>query len=249
MDTKSSFLYIGHRGTRTIYDENTIKAFKKAINFGANYIEFDVRKTRDGEIIVLHDSTLDRTTTGSGRLINYTYKELKKFRTKSQSYMIPRLFEVFEILRGKSQFVIEIKENNLTDEILNIANKHDLLNNCIFSGRSLKELERIKLRYPQVEICYNITKGLGYKIHDFLKYGKAKKLEMKPNLINLRSNLITKEFIEVCKINNIKSLAWDFLNYKNPISQIKACIKAGINGILFDDHRNIPIIKHWVDSS
>jgi glycerophosphoryl diester phosphodiesterase len=249
MDINSSFLYIGHRGTRTIYDENTIIAFEKAIDFGANYIEFDVRKTKDGEIVVLHDSTLDRTTTGSGRLINYTYKELKKFRTISQSYMISRLFEVFEILRGKIQFIIEIKENNLTSEILNIAKKYDLLNNSIFSGRNLKELEIIKLRHPQVEICYNMTKGLGYKIQDFLKYGKDKKLKMKPNLVNLRSNLITKEFIEVCKINNIKSLAWDFLNYKNPISQIKKFIKAGINGILFDDHRNIPIIKHWVDSS
>ncbi len=163
--------------------------------------------------------------------------------------MIPRLFEVFEILRGKIQFVIEIKENNLTSEILNIAKKHDLLNNSIFSGRNLKELEIIKLRHPQVEICYNMTKGLDYKIQDFLKYGKDKKLKMKPNLVSLRSNLVTKEFIEVCKINNIKSLAWDFLNYKNPISQIKKFIKAGINGILFDDHRNIPIIKHWVDSS
>ena len=66
---------------------------------------------------------------------------------------------------------------------------------------------------------------------------------IKPDLISLRSNLVTKDFIEVCHKNNIKSLAWDFLSYRDARSHIKSLIAEGIDGILFDDHRNIAEIK------
>jgi glycerophosphoryl diester phosphodiesterase len=249
MFVDSFFFYVGHRGTRAIFDENTIEAFEKAIEFGANYIEFDVRKTKDGEIVVLHDSTLDRTTTGEGILQNFNFDELRKFRTKIHNHMIPKLSEVLKILKGKTQFIIEIKEDNIADEILNIIYKHKLSTNCVLSSRNLHELEKVKSSNPNIEICYNITKGSGFRIKEFLILGKIKKLKFKANLINLRSTLISKEFIKVCQINKIKSLAWDFLTFKNPIFQIKSCIKAGINGILFDDHRNIPLIKFWINST
>ncbi len=77
---KLDFLFIGHRGTRTDFDENTIDAFKKAIEYGSNYIEFDVRKTKDGKFIIFHDSTLDRTTTSSGLLKNYNFEDLLDFQ-------------------------------------------------------------------------------------------------------------------------------------------------------------------------
>ena len=72
---KLNFFFIGHRGTRTDFDENTIEAFKKSIEYGSNYIEFDVRKTKDDNYIILHDTTLDRTTTGSGLLKKFNYKD------------------------------------------------------------------------------------------------------------------------------------------------------------------------------
>jgi glycerophosphoryl diester phosphodiesterase len=244
----SDFLYIGHRGTRTNYDENTIKAFKIAIDFGANCVEFDVRETKDGKLIILHDATLDRTTTGSGRLKDFNYDNILECRTKHYYENIPLLSEVLDSLKGKIIFMIELKDENIKDGVLEIVNRHNVLEHCIFSGRNLKELGQIKEAHPSVKICYNITKGLGYKIDDLLKFGIFKELEIKPDLINLRSNLITKEFIEICYKQNIKSLAWDFLSYTNPKFHIKSFINIGINGILFDDHRNINKIKKWHNS-
>ena len=81
---KPNFKYIGHRGTRVGFDENTISAFEKVIDYGANYIEFDVQKTKDGKLIILHDYSLERTTNGSGLLREYTYQEIKNFRTKKK---------------------------------------------------------------------------------------------------------------------------------------------------------------------
>jgi glycerophosphoryl diester phosphodiesterase len=244
----SDFLYIGHRGTRTIFDENTIKAFKIAKKFGANYIEFDVRETKDGKLIILHDATLDRTTTGSGRLKDFKYDNIIEYKTKNYHENIPLLSEVLNSLKGKINFIIELKDDNIKDGVLEIVKKHKIFEHCIFSGRNLQELGQIKNTYPNSKVCYNITKGLGFKIHDFLKFKNFKDLEIKPDLISLRSNLITKDFIEICQKENIKSLAWDFLSYTNPKFHIKSFINFGIDGILFDDHRNMAKIKSWHDS-
>ncbi len=239
----SEFLYIGHRGTKAIFDENTISAFVKAIELGANCIEFDVRETKDGKLIILHDNTLDRTTTGSGLLKNFNYYEIKEYRTKNHNEEIPLLGEALNFLKGKTQFMIELKDNNIKDRILKTVIHYNLLKDCIFSGRNLQELRNIKNSYPDSRICYNITKGFDFKLNKFLKLGKINNLMIKPDLISLRSNLVTKDFIEVCHKNNIKSLAWDFLSYRDARSHIKSLIAEGIDGILFDDHRNIAEIK------
>jgi len=243
----SEFLYIGHRGTRTILDENTISAFLKAIEFGANCIEFDVRETKDGILVILHDKTLDRTTTGSGLLRNLNYIEIKEYRTKNYNDVIPILEDVLNLLKRKTQFMIELKDKNIKNKVLKSVNDQKLIKNCIFSGRNLQDLGIIKTLHPKSRICYNITKGLDVKINEFLKFGKIKKLIIKPDFISLRSNMITKKFIEVCHKNNIKSLAWDFLSYFDVTSHIKSLINLGIDGILFDDHRNIVEIKQWLN--
>jgi len=245
----TKLLFIGHRGTRANSDENTIEAFKKALEFGANYVEFDVRKTKDERVVIIHDSTLDRTTNGSGLIKNLDYNEVLKYGTKNHKYKIPLLSDTLEGLMGRIKFMIEIKEDDLKDIILNLVKKFNLLDDCIFSGRNLAVLEYIKSAYPYSKTCYNITKGLGLRISDFLKLGKLKKLKFKPDMISLRSNLVNVEFIEICHTNNIKSLAWDFISYRDPLSIIKPMINMGIDGILFDDHRNIVKIKRWLEKT
>ncbi|NVM34204.1 MAG: glycerophosphodiester phosphodiesterase [Candidatus Lokiarchaeota archaeon] len=247
MTTK--LLFIGHRGTRTNSDENTIEAFKKALEFGANYVEFDVRKTKDEKIVIIHDSTLDRTTNGSGLIKNLNYNEVLKPGTKNHKYKIPLLSETLKSLKGRIKFMIELKEDDLKDTILDMVKNFNLLDDCIFSGRNLTVLEYIKSAYPNTKICYNITKGLGLEITEFMRLGKLKKLKFKPDMISLRSNLVNVEFIETCHINNIKSLAWDFVSYDDPLFIIKSMINMGIDGLLFDDHRNIVKIKCWLSKT
>ena len=183
----SDLIYIGHRGTRTNFDENTIKAFKKAIEYGASCIEFDVRKTKDEKFIIIHDSSLDRTTNGLGLIKNYNYNEIEKYRTKNHDCTVPLLSEVLEELKGKVQYMIELKDEDIRDGILKIVKKKNIFEDCIFSGRNLTDLQEIKKGYPNSRICYNITKGLGLKINNFLRLGKIKQLSFKPDYISLRS--------------------------------------------------------------
>ncbi|MFX1502507.1 MAG: glycerophosphodiester phosphodiesterase [Promethearchaeota archaeon] len=239
----SNFLYIGHRGTRTDFDENTIEAFEKAIEFGANYIEFDVRKTKDNHLIIMHDSSLDRTTTGSGLISNFNCAEIRSFKTKNKRKEIPLLSEILDTFKGKTKFMIELKEQNVTDSVFTLVNNKGLLKECVFSGRRLNDLKHIKNKNPDVKICYNITKGDHLKLDDFLNLGSQKKLSLNLDMVSLRSNIITAEFIDICHSNNYLALSWDFLEHKSPIDKIKRLIDLQIDGILFDNHKNISVIK------
>ena len=239
----SNFLFIGHRGTRRDFDENTILAFKKAKEYGANYIEFDIRKTKDRKLVVLHDSNLNRTTEGSGLLRDFTYEEIKAFKTVIHKNTIPLLTEVLDEYNGKINFMIELKEEDLVDDVAEVINAKNLLGDTVISGRRLHDLLKIKDKIPNIRICFNITKGLGLSLLEFLKMGLDTKKKIKFDMISLKSNLISQKFIEKCHVNEIMALSWDFLGYENPISRMKYLITKGIDGILFDDYKNIKKIR------
>ena len=99
-------MFVGHRGTR-VCDENTIYAFNKALKYGANYIEFDVRKTKDNQLIIIHDATLERTTNGIGLIKNLTYDKINQFNTKINYEHVPLLSDVLEIFIDKINFMID----------------------------------------------------------------------------------------------------------------------------------------------
>jgi len=240
-----TFICIGHRGTR-ILDENTIYAFTKALKYGAEYIEFDIRKTKDNKLIVIHDATLERTTIGSGLIKNLTYDQISKYKTKMNDEKIPLLSDVLEIFKGKIKFMIELKEKKIRTKIVDFIYNKGLINHCIFSGRSLKEILLIKKEYPESKICYNITKGVGLTLSEFLNIGSQKKINYKFDIISLKSRLVSSKFIETCHKNRILTISWGFIDYSNPLDKIKVLIKSGIDGILFDNYKNIPVIKDWL---
>ena len=239
----ANFLIVGHRGTRYEYDENTIQAFNKAIDFGANYIELDVRSTLDNKVIVMHDKSLERTTTGKGLINELTYNEISQYKTKKKFSNIPLLIEVLDEFKTKTKYIIEIKESGIYKEILELVQSKSLLESCIFSGRDLNELLLLKSTSPTSKICYNITKGKPLDLKKYINLSNKELKSIKPNLINLKAELVTPEFIQKCHNNDITALAWDFMNYEDPISVMQKLIKWGIDGILFDDFKNIKIIK------
>jgi len=246
---KRGFFFIGHRGTRTDLDENTIAAFNKAIKSGANYLEFDVRRTKDGKIVILHDKFLNRTTTGSGLLKNYDYEVVKKIRTRNNFLKIPLLTDVLLELKGKVKFMIDLKESGLENDVLKLIKEHSSLGNSIFSGRYLQELKTIKNNYPGTTTCYNITNAIDFTLENFMNLSIQNKFNFKPDLISLKSTFITERFIDFCKKTKIIPLSWGFIQFKDSLSWIKILIKMGIEGILFDNHKNISIIKSWMTSS
>ncbi|MDP8244498.1 MAG: glycerophosphodiester phosphodiesterase family protein [Candidatus Hinthialibacter antarcticus] len=101
-------LVVGHRGTVKYAPENTLPAFKAAIEHGCDLLEIDIRETKDGELVIIHDSTLDRTTNGSGPVSEHTLAEIKQldagswFSDEFKNTRVPTLREALEFMKGKA---------------------------------------------------------------------------------------------------------------------------------------------------
>jgi glycerophosphoryl diester phosphodiesterase len=129
-------LKIAHRGYSERYPENTMPAFEKAIEAGADMIELDVHLTTDGELVVIHDDDIDRTSNGRGRVKNMTLAELRKYQywykyPDCKDAHIPVLEEVIDLCRNRIMLNIEIK--NLPSRYRGIEKKViDLLKKASF---------------------------------------------------------------------------------------------------------------------
>lgn len=106
---------IAHRGASDRYPENTLLAFEQALELGAEAVECDVHLSADGEVVVIHDPTVDRTTNGHGEVAAMTLEELRRLdagirrHPRFAGQRIPTLSEVLELVRGRAQVFIELK--------------------------------------------------------------------------------------------------------------------------------------------
>ncbi|RME01898.1 MAG: glycerophosphodiester phosphodiesterase [Deltaproteobacteria bacterium] len=153
---------IAHRGASGIAPENTLIAFEEALRQGAGWIEFDVQRCRSGEVIVLHDATVDRTTNGKGRVREMTLSALKRldaggrFSPHFRGEPIPTLEEVFESFAGRLRFNIEIKSEDPTSDgieamVVSLVERFDLVTQVIVSSFNPIVLARIQRLNPALE--------------------------------------------------------------------------------------------------
>lgn len=143
-------LNIAHRGYSGKFDENTMLAFRKAIEYGADGIETDVQLSKDNIPVIIHDETLDRTTDGSGYVKDYTLEELKKFRTKNGEE-IPTLKELFELVVESNLKVLNLELKNsifpyegMEEIVLDMIYEYNLQDRIIIS--SFNHLSLVKIR-------------------------------------------------------------------------------------------------------
>lgn len=119
----SKLLKIGHRGANGYEPENTIKSFKKAIKMGADAFELDVHLSADGELIVIHDDTIDRTTDGKGAVKDLTLANLKSFRI-AKTNEIPTLDEVLQLMNNTILVNIELKSKETVEKVIVLVEKY-----------------------------------------------------------------------------------------------------------------------------
>lgn len=161
---KFPIMVIAHRGFSGQAPENTRASFQKAVELGSDMIELDVRLSKDGQVVVIHDDTIDRTTNGRGKVADYSLKELKQFDAGSwfapqfSGEQIPTLKEVLELAKGKILVNIEIKDESLgqysimdlADRALQEVKKAGMEDQVIFVSFYPVALERIKERDSRI---------------------------------------------------------------------------------------------------
>ncbi len=156
-------LIIAHRGASALAPENTLAAFQLALDLGADGIELDVMLTVDGQLAVIHDSTLERTTNGSGKVVRFSLAELQaldagsKFDPRFQNEMIPSLDQVFEALGGRLLINVELKNyssplDRLTETVIDCIARHGLSDGILissFNPINLSKAARLAPRIPR----------------------------------------------------------------------------------------------------
>jgi glycerophosphoryl diester phosphodiesterase len=154
-------LVIGHRGAAGEAPENTLASFQMAILQGAGGIELDVHLSKDGDIVICHDATIDRTTDGSGVIHEMTTSEIKRcdagswFSKVFQGQQIPLLSEVFDLVPEDVLINVEIKQSyggEMEFRLLDFLSQRGRLKNVVISSFDHKSLRRIKQLEPEAQV-------------------------------------------------------------------------------------------------
>ena len=179
-----------HRGFKGQYPENTMLAFRKAIEAGADGIELDVHLTKDNELVIIHDEKLDRTSDGSGLVKDKTLAELKKLNLSKlypdyQIQEIPTLAEYFDFAKDLDiTSNIELK-NSIIDyqgiekEVCKLINDFGIKDKIIISSFNHDSLVRVK------EIDKNISCGVLESSRLYKPWEYVKELGMELSLIHI----------------------------------------------------------------
>ena len=224
-----------HRGASAYCPENTLEAFSRAIEQGADCIELDVHLTKDGEIVVAHDEKLERVSNGTGYINDHTLQELKSldfsklfFPGTGTAYRIPTLAEVLSLVKPSALTMnIELKTTErlypgLVEKLISLIEKYAMAGRVIYSSFNHYSLREIKKIDPRAKI------GLLYELGMvdpwvYANYVGADAIH--PHYYVIAA---LPETVKHCHENNIKVNVW---TVDDP-EAIKLMLKSGVDGII-----------------
>ena len=221
-------LVIGHKGAKSEAPENSLKSFQRAIELNADFIEFDLHISKDGEIVIIHDENTLDTTGYNGLVKEMTLNKLKELDI-GEGEKIPTLTELIKIVKGKIKLQPEIKVPEVTQDLVEILKKNHLIENSLVSCFGIVELLKIKEIEPTLKLGYLIPNMLTNTRIIRLYVRKAFKNEF--FAIHPYYDMVDRAFVELAHDNNLKVYVWTV----NEESIMRKLITLGVDGIITDD--------------
>jgi len=214
-------LKIGHRGAKGHLSENSIESFLKAFELGANGIELDVHVSADGEAVVIHDETVDRTIkNAAGFVKDFTVAECQKIG-------IPTLVDVFHLLPENAFLNIEIKAPNAAKIVVEEIEKFVRLKEINYQNIVVSSFDWEVLKEVNT---LNETIQLGVLTENNVANAFAFAATIKAYSINPYFKLLTQEFVQKAKENQFKIHTWT-VNSSEDITFVK---NFGVDAIISD---------------
>jgi glycerophosphoryl diester phosphodiesterase len=215
-------LRIGHRGVAGHAPENTLASFRKAVELGCDMTELDVHICASGEVVVIHDETVDRTTDGKGLVSELFLAELKRIDA-GEGEEIPTLEEVLEILMDKIMLNIELKGLGTAKPVYELIKKHGWRNeNLTITSFNWDMLSEYKQLDPVARIGV-----LTFKNHnEAMKFAES----IKAYSINPYHMILQGKYVEEAHSKGIKIYPWT----PNKPNEIKKALEKGADGIISD---------------
>ncbi|MEM7030122.1 MAG: glycerophosphodiester phosphodiesterase [Chloroflexota bacterium] len=150
-------LVMAHRGASALLAENTLAAFQRALDDGANVLETDLRFSKDDELVLIHDETLERTLDSEGLVRDYTLAEIQQctVRGAGEEESAPTLRQLIEMTGGQTPLALELKDPLFTDpvygqKLVNILHDYNLVDTCFLVSFDLERLLAVQKLEPQL---------------------------------------------------------------------------------------------------
>ncbi len=223
---------IAHRGASGSAPENTMAAFRRAIELGANFIETDLQLTRDAHLVAIHDVTLERTTNGRGTVRDYTLAELRQldagswFSSEFAGEKIPTMDEIFELAREADVvFFLELKADVLWGV------EHTLVHALRQSGEAARTMvlsfhDRILANVHRLDP----TLMTGFLFDKSLDNAVGLALRAGARQVAPRADLVNRELVQAAHQEDLRVVTWAV----NEPDQMRALISTGVDGIMTD---------------
>lgn len=146
-----------HRATEIDKPENSLVAIQSAIDNQIEMVELDIRETKDGQLVLMHDATIQRTTTGTGNVSSYTLQELKQFNLEKSNgsltnEKIPTLKEVFDLTRGKIYINLDLDEKAPFTKVYDLAKQYGMLKQVQFYSKDNSLIRSMLAKNPDLVV-------------------------------------------------------------------------------------------------
>lgn len=219
-----------HRGDSVTAPENTLKAFESAIEHNADYIELDVQQTKDGVIVVMHDSNLKRTTGLNKNIWEVTYDEIKDldagswFGAQFQGVKIPTLEETLEFCKGEIMLNIELKptghEVDFEKSVVDLVYEKEFEENCIIASMNYNSLKKVKEYAADIKTLFVTA----------VAYGELINLES-ADAFSVEAYFATSSLVNRLHDQGKEVYAWTV----NSEESIQSMIDVGVDNIITDN--------------
>lgn len=221
-----SVVFIAHRGGIVPgYPENTLAAFRQAIAHGAEVLEIDLRGTKDGAVVVMHDDTVDRTTNGRGAVADLTLAQVKALDA-GDGERVPTYEEVLHLVAGTGvKLLLDIKESDTLDKraVVGLTHAHRATLDVIVGPRSVDDLRAFQALDPNLR-----TLGFIARVEDIDAF-----VDAGVHIIRLWPDWIHRDPGLVGRVHRLGRPVWATAGAA-PRDELERLIGMGVNGILTD---------------
>jgi glycerophosphoryl diester phosphodiesterase len=227
-------LNIAHRGASAATPQNTLAAFRKAMELGADGVELDVRLSADGVPVVMHNFAVDETTDGTGQVTDKTLAELKeldassKFAPEFAGERIPTLAEVFEVLEGKLLVNVELKDIRpkgvgLEASVVEVVRKYGMEKKVLFSSFHPFTLRRMRPLAPEIPSGLLYAHGLTIYLRRAWLAPFTPHEARHPDFA-----MVDERLVKWCRARKLRVNVWTV----NDPAEMKRLIALGVDGII-----------------
>lgn len=220
---------IGHRGACGHAPENTLLSMRTALALGVDGVEFDIQLSRDGEAVVIHDDTLERTTSGTGRVCDHTLAELQRMdagQGRAEGETIPSLRDVMRVIDKRCRLLIELKAEHATAPVADIIRQaaaegweYEQLLVCAFDHPQLAQIRALD---PNIRTCALLA-GIPVSLARVAEEAGAW-------AINPCIQHISQALVDDARARGLRVITWT----ANHASHIQRAQALGVDGIISD---------------